>query len=133
MKNNFFEERQAQVANDEQKTYHIPVTWEMRGVISVNAFSFDEAVKLVRDANLPTDWEYVDGSKEVNEELFLSYNKPYQVAVKSFSSNRDWYSLLIGRIFTVIDLSKDKTNFIVEHDGERKELRMKDALILNVA
>jgi hypothetical protein len=119
---------------EELKTYKVPVTWEMHGVMEVKARSYEEAKEMVYgDAPLPTDGEYVDGSISINEEMFLYFNTPKQVAVKSYTFNHDWYSLLIGDVFHVLEVSEDKLNFIVEHNGERKELRVRDALVLNVA
>lgn len=48
------------------KTFKIPVTWEVYGVVEIEAETLDEAIKIFDDTEdqigLPTDWDYVDAS-----------------------------------------------------------------------
>ena len=47
------------------KTWKIPVTWEVCGIVEVKADTLEEAMETVRDDDsieLPKDNDYVDGS-----------------------------------------------------------------------
>ena len=48
------------------KTWKIPVTWEVYGVVRIEAETLDDAIKLFdeteNDLPLPTENDYVDGS-----------------------------------------------------------------------
>ena len=54
--------------------YRVPISWEMCGEIRIEASSLEEAIDIARDAILPTDGEYVDGSASVNEDLAAEMN-----------------------------------------------------------
>lgn len=60
-----------------KKTYKIPVTWEVYGVMEIEASSLEEAIRKAEedDASLPTDSSYVEGSLEVNEDIIDLLNK----------------------------------------------------------
>ena len=51
--------------------YRIPCTWEMYGVLEIEADSLDEAIAIAEDddTDLPCDDHYVDGSFEVDHAL----------------------------------------------------------------
>ena len=53
-----------------KKTYKVPVTWEVCGIIEVEAESYEEAFKIAQDEDeeipIPTDSEYVGGSWRVS-------------------------------------------------------------------
>lgn len=53
------------------KTFKIPVSWEVFGMIEVEAETIGEAIEIARDDEgvipLPTDNDYVDGSWRVTE------------------------------------------------------------------
>lgn len=45
------------------RTWKVPVTWEMYGVVEVEADTLEEAVELAVEVEpLPDDAEYIDGS-----------------------------------------------------------------------
>lgn len=53
----------------EERTYHVPVTWRMYGVVAVTASSLDEAIKLALDPEEPLpEGNYEDGSEQVDYE-----------------------------------------------------------------
>lgn len=64
------------------KTFKIPVSWEVFGMIEVEAKTIEEAIEIARDDEgvipLPTDSDYVDGSWRVSgadpEEIEQLYN-----------------------------------------------------------
>ena len=55
-----------------QKTWNIPVSWEMCGVIQVSAPTLEEAIEMARDGDdeipLPGNSDYVDGSWDAMQE-----------------------------------------------------------------
>ena len=60
------------------KTWRIPVVWEMKGVVSVEAKTLKEAIVTAKDEcsniPIPENGEYLDGSWEVDcadEEEYL--------------------------------------------------------------
>lgn len=59
------------------KTFKIPVTWEAYGCVNIEAETVEEALMLARlietkeGLPLPTEYEYVDGSFEINEDMDL--------------------------------------------------------------
>lgn len=54
------------------KLWKIPVTWEVCGVVYLEANTLEEAIEQARDDDgvipLPTESDYVDGSWRVTEE-----------------------------------------------------------------
>ena len=54
------------------KLWKIPVTWEVCGVVHLEANTLEEAIEQARDEDgvipLPTESDYVDGSWRVTEE-----------------------------------------------------------------
>ena len=54
-----------------KRTYRIPCGWEVYAHAEVEAESWDEAIRIVKDDKfpLPTDVEYVDASFEVDMEI----------------------------------------------------------------
>ena len=64
------------------KTWTIPVTWEMFGMVQVEANTLEEAMQIARDEAgeipLPAEAHYVDGSwqlsSEDREEIRCCYN-----------------------------------------------------------
>lgn len=52
--------------------FKIPVTWEVYGMVEIEADTIHEAINIARDDDgvipLPTDSDYVDGSWRVTEE-----------------------------------------------------------------
>lgn len=61
------------------KTFKIPVTWEVYGVVEIEAETLDEAIKIFDDTEdqigLPTDWDYVDASfRREDEETIGAIN-----------------------------------------------------------
>lgn len=60
---------------NEKKVYKIPVVWQCFGTMYVEAESLKEAErKAIEEEPLPTDWEYVDDSIEIDEESPLYGN-----------------------------------------------------------
>lgn len=59
------------------KIFKIPVTWEVYGTVEIQANSEIEALELAYTIEseeglpLPTEFEYVDGSFEINDDLDL--------------------------------------------------------------
>lgn len=54
------------------KTYKIPCTWEMYGVLDIRAKTMKEAIKIAENdqtTDLPDERTYVDGSFEVDREI----------------------------------------------------------------
>lgn len=59
-----------------KKIFRIPVTFEMYGVMNIEAESLEEAKRIAIDeAPLPTEKHYVDGSCQINEEMVEHFNK----------------------------------------------------------
>ena len=60
-----------------KKMYKIPCTWEMYGVLDIEADSLEDAVKIAEDDGhpLPDHQNYSDGSFVVNFEILKEYNK----------------------------------------------------------
>jgi hypothetical protein len=58
------------------KTFKIPVTWEVYGVVEIEAETLDEAIAIFDDTEdqvaLPTDWDYVDASFRREDEETVS-------------------------------------------------------------
>lgn len=59
------------------KTFKIPVTWEVYGIVKIEADSLEEALnifdKTEDEISLPLDSEYVDGSfKREDSEEFIA-------------------------------------------------------------
>lgn len=54
------------------KTFKIPVTWEVYGIVEVEADSIEEAIEIARDDEgiipLPVESYYVEASWRVTEE-----------------------------------------------------------------
>ena len=50
----------------DKKVWKIPVTWEVYGIVEIEAESLDEAIKIFDETedeiSLPLDSEYIDGS-----------------------------------------------------------------------
>ena len=65
------------------KSWKIPVTWEMCGIVTVEADRLEEAIEIARDEAgqipLPAESNYVDGSWQLSiddkEEIRCCYNK----------------------------------------------------------
>lgn len=58
------------------KTYKVPCTWEMFGVLEIEATSIEEAKRIaIEDSPLPDDEEYVDGSLTVDDDMLKYYNE----------------------------------------------------------
>ena len=58
------------------KKYHIPCTWEMFGVMDVEAESLDDAIKKVEyNSFLPNNAAYVDLSFKIDRDAVESYNE----------------------------------------------------------
>jgi len=55
------------------RKYKIPCTWEVYGIVFVEADSIKEAIAKAKEdwLPLPTESSYVDGSFEVNEDFEL--------------------------------------------------------------
>ena len=59
------------------REWRIPVTWEMYGIVRIEADTLEEAMDMAYDSEIPDDGEYVDGSWEVTdnvEEIRAWYN-----------------------------------------------------------
>lgn len=61
------------------KTFKIPVTWEVYGVVEIEAETLSEAVDIFDDTEdqigLPTDWDYVDASfRREDAETIIAIN-----------------------------------------------------------
>jgi hypothetical protein len=59
------------------RSYEIPCSWEVYGIVEVEADNLDEAVTKVEadDFPLPHEASYVDGSLEVDREIAEELNK----------------------------------------------------------
>lgn len=53
---------------DKKKTYSIPVYWQSRGVVNIEADSIEEAKQKAVAGSLPYKSEYVEDSIEVDED-----------------------------------------------------------------
>lgn len=49
--------------------YIIPVYWTMYAELEIEAESLDQACELAREADLPSEGEYLDGSFDVGREM----------------------------------------------------------------
>lgn len=60
------------------KTYKIPCTWEMYGILEIEANSLDEAkaIALEDSSPLPDEKNYVDGSFQIDDEDLITYLNP---------------------------------------------------------
>ena len=58
------------------KYYEIPCAWEVYGTVEVTADSLEEAIKKVEadDFPLPINFDYVDGSFEVDRDVVEEMN-----------------------------------------------------------
>jgi hypothetical protein len=58
------------------KTYIVPVVWCCYGNLEIEAESLDEAVMQAEYADLPPyeDWNYLDGSWEIDHESVEFFN-----------------------------------------------------------
>ena len=58
------------------KYYEIPCAWEVYGTVEVPADSLEEAIKKVEadDFPLPSNFNYVDGSFEVDRDVVEEMN-----------------------------------------------------------
>lgn len=56
-----------------KKVFKVAVEWAVFGTIEVEAESLEEAIKIANeDESIPLpEWEYIDGSFEVNEDMEL--------------------------------------------------------------
>jgi len=53
------------------REWRIPVTWEMYGIVYVEADTLEEAMDKAYDSEIPDDGEYLDGSWEVESDVDL--------------------------------------------------------------
>jgi hypothetical protein len=60
----------------EPKVWKVPVTWQMCGVLEIEADSLEKACDIAYDSGLPDDGEYIDASFEVDDED-LEYVRRY--------------------------------------------------------
>ena len=65
------------------KTFSLPVTWEVSGIVKVEAVSIEAAIEYFNENSdyipLPTESEYTDGSFALSDsdpEFIKLYNKP---------------------------------------------------------
>lgn len=66
------------------KKWNIPVTWEMCGIVQIEANTLEEAmdVAITEDFDLPLDGEYVDGS-------FCLSNEEEEIVRECFNDNQE--------------------------------------------
>ena len=59
------------------KTYRIPCSWQMYGVMDVKAESLEEAIEKARGDStaLPTNSAYVEASFKVDKDIVEDYNE----------------------------------------------------------
>ena len=59
------------------KTYRIPCSWQMYGVMDVKAESLEEAIEKASGGStaLPTNSAYIEASFEVDTEIVEDYNQ----------------------------------------------------------
>jgi hypothetical protein len=59
------------------KTYKIPATWQMYGILEVEADSLDDAIQKASgpEYSLPTNSAYVEDTFKVDFELVENYNE----------------------------------------------------------
>jgi hypothetical protein len=55
-------------------TFHIPCSWSVYGIILVEAENLDQAIENAHNEGLPNDWEYMDGSFEIDSEYAEEQN-----------------------------------------------------------
>lgn len=60
----------------EPKVWQVPVTWQMQGVLEIEADSLEEACDKAYNSGLPDDGNYIDASFEVDDED-LEYVRRY--------------------------------------------------------
>ena len=60
----------------EPKVWQVPVTWQMQGVLVIEADSLEKACDKAYDCGLPADGDYIDASFEVDDED-LEYVRRY--------------------------------------------------------
>lgn len=60
----------------EPKVWKVPVTWQMQGVLEIEADSLEKACDKAYDSGLPDDGDYIDASFEVDDED-LEYVRRY--------------------------------------------------------
>lgn len=60
----------------EPKVWQVPVTWQMHGVLAIEADSLEKACDKAYDCGLPDDGDYIDASFEVDDED-LEYVRRY--------------------------------------------------------
>ena len=70
------EERKLKGKNMNNKWYEIPCSWEVYGTVEVVADSLSEAIEKVEadDFPLPSNFDYVDGSFEVDRDVVEEMN-----------------------------------------------------------
>jgi hypothetical protein len=66
-------ERKKQLQN--LKIYRVPASWEMSAIVKIRAESPNEALeKVYHSGDIPDDADFVDGSFQINEEIFKELN-----------------------------------------------------------
>lgn len=60
----------------EPKVWQVPVTWQMHGVLAIEADSLEKACDKAYDCGIPRDGDYIDASFEVDDED-LEYVRRY--------------------------------------------------------
>lgn len=119
------------------KMWKVPVTWEMYGVVEVEADTLEEAVELAVEVEpLPDDAEYIDGSCKVDPEHSITDNNkrlsenmgrnPKYIAIAMYSQfengesvyTNPWYRDHRGKIFEVLGISAEyDDHYIVNYYG----------------
>lgn len=117
-----------------KKVFNIPVTWQVYGVMKVEAESFEEAKKLVYgNAPLPNESTYVDDSIQIDEDVLLDYITPTKVQIDFVTYHDCWYLNRIGHEFDVVRITEDKDHYIVNDNGVEREVLVQDCKILDIA
>lgn len=57
------------------RKFNIPVTCEANGIVKVKAKSLEQTLILAKQADLPDDWDFVDGTFEVDLASVDYYNE----------------------------------------------------------
>lgn len=57
------------------KTYKIPVVWQVSDIYEVEANSLEEAIQKAQDGSLPSRGEYIEDSFEIDYEGIPFHNR----------------------------------------------------------
>ena len=71
-----------------KKTYRVPCSWEVYGITVVEAESWDEAISIAEDAQLPSDNSYIEDSFRIDEAMVEYEREKESTSLQTFLKKR---------------------------------------------